>query len=231
MREIFDPVPRESLYHSVYAKICLALIEGGLAPDDKMRIRPLAEQLGTSVTPVRDAIMRLVQEGALEARTPKDIRVPRMRISQFEEIRTIRLRVEGLAAHLAAKNATPDDIEYLADILRNNEFARAQGEELKSIRFNRSFHNEISRIAALPILDEIIQKMWLRMGPVISNVYKRGGVAMIEHHYEILDAVRAHDSVAAEKAICSDINAAAEIVLASDILLADDNPPIAPISR
>jgi DNA-binding GntR family transcriptional regulator len=222
LREVFDPVPRESLYQSVYSRIALALIEGELGPDDKLRIRPLAEQLGTSVTPVRDAILRLVQDGALEWRSPKDIRVPRMQVAQFEEIRLIRLQIEGLAANLAAQKATSKDIEILEAIVRDNEVARTASDGREAVRLNRLFHAEISRIAALPLLDEMIQRMWLRMGPIISTAYPGGGRAMIQYHYEILDAVRKGDAQAAEVAIRSDINAAAEIVLTSDILRRGD---------
>jgi DNA-binding GntR family transcriptional regulator len=218
LREVFNPVPRGSLYESVYSRIALALIEGELGPDEKLRIRALAEQLGTSVTPVRDAILRLVQDGALEWRSPKDIRVPRIQVAQFEEIRIIRLQIEGLAARLAAQKASQADIEALETIVRDNEAARSNMQSREAVRLNRLFHAEISRIAALPLLDEIIQRMWLRMGPIISTVYAGGGRVMIQYHYEILEAVRRGDGVAAEKAIHADINAAAEIVLASDVL-------------
>jgi DNA-binding GntR family transcriptional regulator len=218
LRELFEPVPRASLYESVYHRISLALIEGELKPDDKVRIRPLAVQLGTSVTPVRDAVLRLVQDGALEMRSVRDVRVPRLRVARFNEIRTIRLSVEGLAARLAASKATPADIEILDGIIRDNEAARSAGNGREAVRLNRLFHAELSRIAALPLLDEIIQRMWLRMGPIISTIYASGGFAMIEHHYAIAKAIRAGDAVAAENAILDDINAAAEIVLASDVL-------------
>jgi DNA-binding GntR family transcriptional regulator len=126
--------------------------------------------------------------------------------------------VEGLAARLAASNATPADIEILDGIIRDNEAARSAGNGREAVRLNRLFHAEVSRIAALPLLDEIIQRMWLRMGPIIATIYASGGFAMIEHHYAIAKAIRAGDAVAAEKAILDDINAAAEIVLASDVL-------------
>lgn len=218
MREVFEPVPRGSLYESVYSRIALALIEGELAPDDKLRIRPLADQLGTSVTPVRDAILRLVQDGALEWRGPKDIRVPRMQVEQFQEVRLIRLQIEGLAARLAAQKASVADVELLETIIRDNEAARSGNDGREAVRLNRLFHAEISRIAALPLLDDMIQRMWLRMGPIISTIYAGGGRTMIQYHYEILEAVRNGDPEAAEKAIHADINAAAEIVLASDVL-------------
>jgi DNA-binding GntR family transcriptional regulator len=218
LRDVFEPVPRSSLYESVYARVALALIEGDLKPNDKLRIRPLADQLGTSITPVRDAILRLVRDGALEMRSPKDVRVPRLHVDRFNEIRTIRLSIEGLAARLAAEKATAADIEMLDTIIRDNEAARRAGNGKEAVRLNRLFHAEVSRIAALPLLDEIIQRMWLRMGPIIATIYAGGGFAMIEHHYAIAAAIRAGDARAAEAAIIADINAAAEIVLASNIL-------------
>ena len=91
---------------SVYATLREALITGRLKPNDRLRIRELAEQVGTSVTPVRDAILQLAKEQALVLRTPTDIRVPQPSEQQYQEIRPLRLELEGLGAAKAAKSVT-----------------------------------------------------------------------------------------------------------------------------
>ncbi|NKJ71841.1 FCD domain-containing protein [Rhizobium leguminosarum bv. viciae] len=221
MKDVFEPLDRSSLYESVYSKISLALIDGVLKPDEKLRIRALAEQLGTSVTPVRDAILKLVQEGALEWRGPKDIRVPRMRASQFEEIRTIRLRIEGLAASLAAGKASAAQVEELRSILVEIESARNMDDHIAAIHLNRMFHGKIASIAGLPILEDMIQRMWLRMGPVIASIYASGGRAMIVHFYELLDAIAKRNAIDAETAMHNDINSAARVIRDSGLLAPD----------
>ncbi len=222
VKEVFSSVERPNLYESVYAQIAQALIEGRLRPDDKLRIRPLADQLGTSITPVRDAILSLVKDGALESRTPKDVRVPRIQVGQFNEIRMIRLRVEGLAARLAAQNANMSDVARLRGILEANEKARSNDDMYEAIKLNQAFHAEIARIAGLPLLRDMIQRLWLRMGPIIAELYPDGGREMIDHHHEILEAISDRDADAAEQAIREDIDSAADILLAKGMLLADE---------
>lgn len=221
MKDVFSTLDRSSLYETVYSQIALALIEGQLQPDDKVRIRALADQLGVSVTPVRDALLRLVKQGALEMRGVKDIRVPRMRPDQLQEVRLIRLRIEGLAAQRAASRIDRASEILLTRILEENETARTKGDHVAAVKLNRLFHSEIATIAGLPTLHELIENMWLRMGPLIAAVYNAGGRAMISYHYEILEALRQRDPVAAEAAIQADINATAEILLGSGLLLTE----------
>jgi DNA-binding GntR family transcriptional regulator len=220
VKDVFSQVDRSSLYETVHSQIALALIEGQLQPDDKVRIRALADQLGVSVTPVRDALLRLVKQGALEMRGLKDIRVPRMRVDQLQEIRMIRLRLEGLAAQLAASRIDRTAEVLLSQILEENETARTNGDTVTAVKLNRLFHSKIAAIAGLPTLQDMIEGMWLRMGPLIAAVYVIGGRAMISYHYEILDALRKRDPAAAETAIQADINATAEILLQSGLLRA-----------
>ena len=111
----FDAITHTYLGSNVYSKLRNALITGGLKPDDRLRIRELASQLGTSVTPVRDAILQLAKEKALVLKTPKDIRVPVLDSAAYLEIRTLRLNLEGLGAETAARLATSNDLKRIED--------------------------------------------------------------------------------------------------------------------
>ncbi|KQT52502.1 MULTISPECIES: GntR family transcriptional regulator [unclassified Aureimonas] len=214
----FEPMDRSSLYEGVYAKIARALTEGALKPDDKLRIRTLSDQFGVSVTPVRDAILRLVEAHALEWRGPKDIRVPRMTERQLDEVRLIRLRLEGLAARLAAEKLDRDGLLALEELVADNEAARSAGDVAAAVRLNREFHFSICEAAGLPVLRAMIQSLWLRMGPMIASVYENGGETMITHHYDILRAIERRDGDAADAAIQADINAAVQFFQTSGVL-------------
>ncbi|OPH17657.1 GntR family transcriptional regulator, partial [Azospirillum brasilense] len=61
----------DNLGGTIYQKLCEALMKGAFKPNDRLKIRDLADRLGTSVTPVRDAILRLVQDQALVLRSPR----------------------------------------------------------------------------------------------------------------------------------------------------------------
>ncbi|MFA1625718.1 GntR family transcriptional regulator [Rhizobium mongolense] len=201
----FTTLEYENLNSAVYGALCDALIQGRFQPGDRLKIRDLAEQFGTSVTPIRDAILRLTNEEAIIFRSPRDIRIPGLSESRYREIRSIRVRLEGLAAETAAQVATSADIEALERILRENEQAIEAGDRLKGTQLNQAFHFMLPQIAGLPVLNGILRRLWLQMGPHISDAYIQGGRAMIDHHYPVVEALKRHDSAAASMAIVDDI--------------------------
>ncbi|MCO5145702.1 MAG: GntR family transcriptional regulator [Aquamicrobium sp.] len=205
MKHDLDPIDHESLSNTVYATLCDALIQGRFQPGDRLKIRDLAGQLGTSVTPIRDAILRLAHDEAIVFRSARDIRIPDVSEDRYLEIRSIRIRLEALAAETAAQLATRADIDALETILRDNEEALKDGDRLAGTRFNQAFHLALPKIARLPVLDGILHRIWLQMGPLIADSYLQGGRAMVDYHYPVIDALRRHDSAAAAKAIVDDI--------------------------
>ena len=201
----FATLEYENLNSAVYGALCDALIQGRFQPGDRLKIRDLAEQFGTSVTPIRDAILRLANDEAIIFRSPRDIRIPGLSESRYREIRTIRVRLEGLAAETAAQVATSADIAALECILRENEQAIDAGDRLKGTQLNQAFHFMLPQIAGLPVLNGILRRLWLQMGPHISDAYLAGGRAMIDHHYPVVEALKLHDPAAASMAIVDDI--------------------------
>lgn len=219
-------VDQNSLGGSVYQHIAEALTQGALKPGDRLKIRDLAQKMGTSVTPVRDAILRLVHEGALSLKSPRDIRVPILHQDRYLEVRVIRLKLEGLAAEGAARNATAADIARLERLTEDNEKALACSEFTRATAINQIFHFELAEIAAMPILRGILQNLWLQMGPIIAAAYENGGRTMIEHHYDVIDAVRRHDPMAAKLAIRQDILAGGDVILNNGILIPPDEADV-----
>lgn len=205
MKHDLDPIDHESLSNTVYATLCDALIQGRFQPGDRLKIRDLAGQLGTSVTPIRDAILRLAHDEAIVFRSARDIRIPDVSEDRYLEIRSIRIRLEALAAETAAQLASRADIDALETILRDNEEALKNGDRLAGTRFNQAFHLALPKIARLPVLDGILHRIWLQMGPLIADSYLQGGRAMVDYHYPVIDALRRHDPAAAAKAIVDDI--------------------------
>jgi len=201
----FATLEYENLNSVVYAALCDALMQGRFQPGDRLKIRDLAEQFGTSVTPIRDAILRLANDEAVTFRSPRDIRIAGLSEARYREIRTIRVRLEGLAAETAAQVATSADILAMEQILRDNEQAIADGDRLKGTQLNQAFHFMLPQIAGLPVLTTILRRLWLQMGPHISDAYLAGGRVMIDHHYPVVEALKRHDSPAAAMAIVDDI--------------------------
>lgn len=215
--DLFEPLDAAGLGELVYQKLADALMKGALKPGERLRIRDIARQVDTSVTPVRDAIIRLVQEGALTMRSARDIRVPFVGADRYREIRLIRLQLEGLAAEGAARAATRDDLARLAAIIAENERAIADRDVGQAIALNQVFHFALAEIAGLPTLRGILRLLWLKSGPVIAAGYHVGGRVMIDHHYSVLDAIRRKDAESARIAICRDIMAGGDVILSTGL--------------
>ncbi len=209
----FSAMQYESMGNRVYTKICSALMEGQLRPGDRLRIRELAAELGTSITPVRDGVLRLVQDGALVMRSARDIRVAEVTLPEYLEIRDIRLELEGMAAARAAEVASAEDIARMEALIEQNEQALAAGEVLAAISLNQHFHFEYCRIANMPVLLSILERLWLKMGPLIAQCYSEGGRDMIDGHYSLLTAMRNRDSQAARIAVQTDILSGGQVIL------------------
>ena len=202
----FDAITHTYLGSHVYSQLRNALITGSLKHDDRLRIRELASQLGTSVTPVRDAILQLAKEKALVLKTPKDIRVPVLDSAAYLEIRTLRLNLEGLGAETAARLATSNDLKRSDANIQLNLEAINNSDLPEALRLNSEFHFLIAEAARMPLLRSYLDSLWMRAGPLIAQAYAHFSLTMaIEHHIEVLNALRQQDAAAAKHAIQADI--------------------------
>src|SRR4028119_603368 len=97
---------RVTLGERVHAELRDRLMSGELAPGQKMSLRSVAETLGVSMMPVREAVARLVSDGSLEVLPNRAVRVPPMTLSRFRELTSVRLAGEGFAPEEAGARRT-----------------------------------------------------------------------------------------------------------------------------
>lgn len=192
-------IRRESLGDAIYNRIAQDLVRGRLRSGERVTIRGLAEALGTSSTPVRDAVMRLLQDQALEQRSVKDVRVPVPEAARYLEIARIRIELEGLAA--AAGAATPERIAGLRRLVTRHEAAIARDDWPLAVEHNQRFHFALAEAAGMPTLLGVLERLWLRMGPLIAGYYAASRREMTAHHHEILSAMARGDADAARTAM------------------------------
>ena len=214
----FQTLEHENLGESVYARMSEALMKGRFAPDARLTIRDIAQSLGTSVTPVRDAILRLIQDEALVQKSAREVRVPLLTMERYKEIRQIRMKLEGLAAREAALKAGPQDIARLRYLIERNERAITAKDWSRALELNQVFHFALAEIADMVVLRGILNRLWLQMGPLIAEAYQAGGRIMIDHHYQVLEAIIAKDPDAAERAIVEDIGDAGKTIIEQEIM-------------
>lgn len=161
----------EILRERVYQQIRTDLMSGHFAPGQKMTIRALAGELGTSLTPVREALYRLAAEGALEGEANRSVRVPILTGEHIRELRDIRIAVEGLAVARAASRITPAEIREIKRIAADLQAARDRGDVGNDMANIRAFHLTLYRTAGMPTLARVIENLWLRTGPYLRLLY------------------------------------------------------------
>ena len=203
----------KNLGDSAYENMANAVTTGVFHPGERLTIRGLSDMLGVSSTPVRDAIKRLVLEGALEQQGSKVVRVPTIFSDAYSEIADLRVTLEGIAAHSAAEKATSKQVAQMKLTIDLNEDAIKTKDWMAATKLNNQFHFSLAEMAEKPVLLEILQMLWLRVGPTIAAHYEFGGRSMIEHHYSVYEAICVGDGAAAARAIGADIEGARESIL------------------
>ena len=154
----------------VYGVLREFLIEGAFQPGEKLSLRSLAEALEVSVQPVRDAVARLIRDGALEVAPNRAVRVPLMTAPQFIELTAIRLAIEGFAVETAARAHSATDLQKIRRFDRafRRQCKAARPDPERAVQANQGLHFSIYHAARMPALMPIIEGLWLRIGPVLN---------------------------------------------------------------
>lgn len=211
----------ETLGATVLGQIKELLLTGQAQPGDFMSLRSMAEAMGVSMMPVREAVYQLVADQALEVAPNRSVRVPVMTADQFSEITRIRLHVEGYAVEEATKHVTPALVRSLREL--NEELSLRMGEGGDSlaevIRLNKALHFQVYEAAHMPMLLKIIEPLWLRIGPILNYDLRVGSErtrdqVAVGHHTDLIDALQAGDAVGAREALWHDIQSAYEQIVA-----------------
>ncbi|PWK65660.1 GntR family transcriptional regulator [Aminobacter sp. AP02] len=215
---------RVTLGERAYLKLRQLIMSGKLAPNEKLSLRSVAEALGVSIMPVREAVTRLVAEGALSLLPNRAISVPLMTRAKFEELLRIRTEIEGFAAAEAAVHRTSRDLKLILDYDKDFRDAVGKGDSEvdSSLQLNKELHFAVYEAAGSPILVSIIEGLWLKVGPVI-NLDLRASQRLASgnaetHHARLVEAIINQDGNAARAAVVADIRSSGEFILGSNQL-------------
>jgi len=209
----------------VYTKLRMLLLTGALQPGQKLTLRALAEQFGTSVMPIREAVRRISAEGGLQTLANRTIRVSAPTAQQFAELVRIRCALEGLATEVAARQHTPSELLRLRHYANRFEI---EGHKYRSnptllARVNRDLHFGVYRAARMPQLMHMIESLWVQVGPAISATLRHAtrGIKQWEsfaHHAKLIDSLSRRDATRARQAVVADIRDTGQFILRSGAL-------------
>lgn len=206
------PIVPVSLREQVYRNLCDAIMRGEYAPGDILKISAIAEESGTSLVPVREALQNLAAEGAIEMLHNRSARIPKMSLLDFQQLTSIRLNLEGMAAATAAPNLTDHDLIELDRLNSEMVSAVAHNDRPTILLRNQEFHFLLYKLAGSPMLSRLIRILWLRAGPIL-NASLTGDVdgielhsAALKEHNAILASANARDGQRLSQAIVTDID-------------------------
>jgi DNA-binding GntR family transcriptional regulator len=189
-----------------YARLRDMVLFGHLAPGQPVTIQGLIQELGAGMTPVREAIRRLIAEGALLLQDNRRVVVPQMTAAMLDEVAFVRLAVEPKLAEMAAARLTPALIERLAELDGQVNRAIGAGDIPAYLEANHAFHFSLYEASQAPVLLDITRSLWLRAGPSLRLVIGRSGkVGLPDLHAEALSAMRRGDAAALARSVASDI--------------------------
>lgn len=197
---------------AAYQAVREAILSGRLEPGQRVTLQGLATQLGMSLTPVREALALLANQGLVHQQSNRYTVVTEYTRESAEEIYRLRLALEPLAAELAARRRDQDDLAAIDEALSELDVAVAERTTGDVPELNASLHRRIYQAARSPSLLEFIDRLWNGIPLQTISLVNRQDKSSTEHH-TIVDALhrrqhrraanlmRAHIAGAAEQAL------------------------------
>jgi DNA-binding GntR family transcriptional regulator len=189
-----------------YGRLRNAIMVGAIAPGTALTIRNLAETLGLSLTPIREAVRRLSSESAIEVLGNRRLRVPNMTSGRFDELVRLRVVLETYAAQRSLPFVSDRLVDDMVALDERMDASYAAGDFDDLTHLNRRFHGLLYCLNPDQAVMPLIESIWLQLGPFQRQVVRHlGGVYVVDHHKKLIEAVRARDPEEVAVAIEGDV--------------------------
>jgi DNA-binding GntR family transcriptional regulator len=190
-----------SLRSKVFNQLQNDILNGLYQPGDSLIETKLSEELGVSRTPIREAIRQLELEGLVHSVPNKGAIVKGISAQDIEDIYTIRMLIEGLAARWAAEKITPEEMDELKDAIDLEEFYTMKNDIEHLLQFDSRFHDVIFKASKSKPLMHTLSTFHHYVQRARSWSLNSPGRAklVLEEHKAILQAIMEHDAGKAER--------------------------------
>lgn len=207
------PFARSNLREQIKDVILQRIVEGSYLPGSRIVETRVAQELGVSQGPVREALRDLEQLGCVVHEPYRGCSVRAFSADELLEAFPVRAALEALAARLAAEQLGDAELAELEQLLERMRVAARRGDAHDQSQANASFHATIVRAAR----NGTLERQWRMLEP-FSRTYltvSRPGIDLIalsDRHVPILDSLRRHDPDAAAAAMHEHLMGAAELL-------------------
>lgn len=201
-------------HERVYRTLRARIMYGEMAPASALTLRGIGAEFDVSMTPAREAVRRLVAEGALNLSASGRVATPELSNDRIEELACLRAMLEPELGARALPRVHPALIERLQKI--NTDIAEkiVKADATGYVRSNLEFHRTLYLRAQSPAMLALLETVWLQSGPTMRALYSRMlRRQTIEKHRTILAAMRANDETALRAAISSDVTSGLRMLL------------------
>jgi DNA-binding GntR family transcriptional regulator len=191
---------RHTTQEAVVDHIRTLILNRELKPGDRLVQSELAEQLGVSRTPIREALHTLASEGLVTFSAYKGASVARFSLTELEEIYNVRIALEGWAVRLAAQRISEDELADLESLASQIDNISRSKDHSTLVHLNRQFHLRIFAAAGQKRIYDLIESyadLADRYQPLF--VLERRIESSLEEHKELLETLRQRDSDKAER--------------------------------
>lgn len=203
----------------VFENLRTAILEGNLKAGQRLMEVQLAEQLGVSRTPIREAIRKLELEGLVVMLPRKGAYVANMSFKDLIDVLEIRATLEGLAASLAAERRNDEDVIKLEKVAKEFEEGVRNADIEVVLKKDVEFHENIFLMANNKKLYHLITSLWeqvhrFRVMYVSNN---EASLSLVDEHKRILDAIKNGDCELAKKYATEHIELAEQFFMENTI--------------
>lgn len=196
---LVNPGNHSSIQANIYARLREAILDGNLAPGQRLTQDELAAELSVSRMPVREALLRLETDGLVNFHPYKGFSVATFSQDDLKEIYFMRGVLEGTAAKLAAANITEEDLDKIGRLCRKMSSSLASSDYEDLPHLNAEFHQSVYVASCSPRLYKMIVRLWNSFPrSSISLLKERAGMTVTEHT-AIFEALGSRDGGKAEE--------------------------------
>ncbi len=200
------PDPTGSAHDRVYRALRTRIMHGEVEPGSALTLRGIGKLFDVSMTPAREAVRRLVAEGALSLSSSGRVATPELTNERIEELASLRAMLEPELASRALPRAHFALIDRLEAINAGVSQMVARQDAPGYIRMNLEFHRTLYLRAQAPAMLAMTETVWLQLGPTMRALY--GRLRRTEppyHHKLILSALKAGDEPGLRLAVRTDV--------------------------
>lgn len=193
-------------HERVYRTLRARVMHGLTVPGESLTLRGIAADFGVSMTPAREAVRRLVAEGALKLSVSGRVSAPELTSDRLEELASLRALLEPELASRALPRAHPALIDRMAVINGVIDEMIAKGDSSGYVRTNLEFHRTLYLRAQAPAMLGLVETVWLQAGPTMRMLYDRLQRRQAsDNHRKIMSSLRAGDEPGLRLAIRMDV--------------------------